>query len=461
MKSIFAAAASLAVLASADAANVVEVAQTEESLTTLVSLVTDNDLVTTLSTSSPITVFAPTNEAFAEYLANIEAPSLDCQASILSLHVIAGAKVEEADLATTSFPVATLGGAKLWNVAQIVPNTTDVGADNTGDGSNDSVVHIVDKVLDGSIATTATYYTYAELDTLVAAVVGAGLVGGGSDGTGTRLDDPCDTYTVFAPSDAAFAAVSSVTDFLLPESPVTDNYLKNQLTELLAYHVLPNKVDSAAVSALADGAKVATLAGSDVTINATALTIEGARLNATGLDILAGLGIVHLVDDVLVPPQFPTETIATFVAGAEEFSTLLSVLSDPSRADLLNAVSTPQTNSWTVFAPTNEAFATFLAANPDATAEDVTKVLQAHIVNTGLLAEGVTALTELDTLAGKVPVSSLDLGATDVKKLNGVIHVVNTVITPPADGTDAPSSSSTMQTSMILACAALFGKAFF
>lgn len=458
MKSIFAAAASLAVLASADAANVVEVAQTVPSLTTLVSLVTANDLGTTLSTASPITVFAPTNEAFAEYLANIEAPSLDCQASILSLHVIAGAKVEEADLATTSFPVATFGGANLWNVAQIVPNTTDVGADNTGNGSNDSVVHIVDKVLDGSIATTATY---AGLDTLVAAVVGAGLVGGGSDGTGTRLDDPCDTYTVFAPSDAAFAAVSSVTDFLLPESPVADNYLKNQLTELLAYHVLPNKVDSAAVLASADGAKVETLAGSDVTINATALTIEGARLNANGLDILAGLGIVHLVDDVLVPPQFPTETIATFVAGAEGFSTLLSILSDPSRADLLNAVSTPQKNSWTVFAPTDEAFATFLAANPDATAEDVTKVLQAHIVNTGLLAEGVTALTELDTLAGKVPVSSLDLGATDVKKLNGVIHVVNTVITPPADGTDAPSSSSTMQTSMILACAALFGKAFF
>jgi len=456
MKSIFAAAASLAVLASADAANVVELAQATDSLSTLVDLVVANDLTGTLSTASPITVFAPTNEAFTEYLGSIKTPSLECQASILSLHVVEE-KIEAADLASLTLPKATLGGANLWSLEQIVANTTDVQADNTGDDVDDSVVHIVNKVLDGSIATTATY---AELNTLVAAVVGAGLLGGGPDGTGTRLDDPCDTYTVFAPTDAAFTAVEGVTDFLLPESPVTDNYLKNQLTELLAYHVLPQKVDSAAVVATADGTTLDTLAGTPVTVNSTELTIQGARLDAGNLDILAGLGIVHLVQDVLVPPEFPVQTIAQFVSGAEGFTTLLSLLT--ARPDLLSAVSDAATNSWTVFAPTDAAFETFLQENPNASDEDVTNVLKLHIVNTGLLASEVTAVTELETLGGMVPVSSLDLDQTDVKQLNGVIHTLNSVIPPPTEPeTDAPSSSSTMQTSMVLACAALFGKAFF
>jgi len=264
----------------------------------------------------------------------------------------------------------------------------------------------------------------------------------------------------FAPTDAAFRDVENVTAFLLPENPVTDNYLKNQLTELLAYHVLPQKVDSAAVGATPDGNTLDTLAGTPVTVNSTELTIQGARLDAGNLDILAGLGIVHLVQDVLVPPEFPVQTIAEYVSGAEGFTTLLSLLI--ARPDLLSAVSDAATNSWTVFAPTNTAFENFLRENPNASDEDVTNVLKLHIVNTGLLASEVTAVTELETLGGMVPVSSLDLNQTDVKQLNGVIHTLNSVIPPPTEPeTDAPSSSSTMQTSMVLACAALFGKAFF
>jgi len=455
MKSIFAAAASLTFLASVNGANVVELAQSQDSLKTLVDLVVANDLADTLSTASPITVFAPTNEAFTEYLSKFEegSPSLECQAEILKLHVLTS-KADQAALLADPLPLASLSGANLWSLDQFDLNATDVGADQTGDDNNDSLVHIVNKVLDGSIATTATYA--GGLDTLVAAVVGAELLGGGADKTGVRLDDPCDTYTVFAPTDAAFAAVKSVTDFILPETVVSDNYLQGLLRSLLTYHVLPNKVVASDVQALQGDTALTTANGEDITAN-PGLTINGKGITAVN-DVLAGLGVVHVVDGVLVPPSFPTETIAEFVVSpaASDFATLVSYLSK--FPDLLDAVSNPATNSWTVFAPTNQAFTNFLVLNPNPSDDDLKKVLQAHIVNTAVLKSEIGS--EFTTIGGAtIPTSSVKLLTTDIKKLNGVIHVVERVIDPNAGS--APSASSTMQTSMVLACAALLGKAFY
>jgi uncharacterized surface protein with fasciclin (FAS1) repeats len=105
-------------------------------------------------------------------------------------------------------------------------------------------------------------------------------------------------YTVFAPTDAAFAALPTGTldNLLRPEN-------KEQLTKLLAYHVIPGQVTS---SQLTSG-EVNTIEGTPVTVkvdNTTnAITVNGARV--TQADIPASNGVVHTVDQVILPPNFP------------------------------------------------------------------------------------------------------------------------------------------------------------
>jgi uncharacterized surface protein with fasciclin (FAS1) repeats len=120
--------------------------------------------------------------------------------------------------------------------------------------------------------------------TLVAAVEAAGLV--------ETLKGP-GPFTVFAPTDAAFAALpaGTVEDLLKPEN-------KDQLVAVLTYHVLPGKVMS---TDLSEGLTAATVQGADVTI-----TLEGgAKVNGAVIstaDIEASNGVIHVIDSVILPP---------------------------------------------------------------------------------------------------------------------------------------------------------------
>ena len=120
--------------------------------------------------------------------------------------------------------------------------------------------------------------------TLVAAVEAAGLV--------ETLKGP-GPFTVFAPTDAAFAALpaGTVEDLLKPEN-------KDQLVAVLTYHVVPGKVMS---TDLTEGLTAATVQGADVTI-----TLEGgAKVNGAVIstaDIEASNGVIHVIDSVILPP---------------------------------------------------------------------------------------------------------------------------------------------------------------
>ena len=120
--------------------------------------------------------------------------------------------------------------------------------------------------------------------TLVAAVEAAGLV--------ETLKGP-GPFTVFAPTDAAFAALpaGTVEDLLKPEN-------KDQLVAVLTYHVVPDKVMS---TDLSEGLTAATVQGADVTI-----TLEGgAKVNGAVIstaDIEASNGVIHVIDSVILPP---------------------------------------------------------------------------------------------------------------------------------------------------------------
>ncbi len=121
--------------------------------------------------------------------------------------------------------------------------------------------------------------------TLVAAVEAAGLV--------ETLKGP-GPFTVFAPTDAAFAALpaGTVEDLLKPEN-------KDKLVAVLTYHVVPGKVMS---TDLSEGLTAATVQGGNVTI-----TLEGgAKVNGAAIstaDIEASNGVIHVIDAVILPPM--------------------------------------------------------------------------------------------------------------------------------------------------------------
>lgn len=121
--------------------------------------------------------------------------------------------------------------------------------------------------------------------TLVAAVQAAGLV--------DTLKGP-GPFTVFAPTDAAFAALpaGTVEDLLKPEN-------KEKLASILTYHVLPGQVIS---TDLSEGMMAATVQGSKVTITLEGgPKVNGAPISAT--DIAASNGVIHVIDQVILPPE--------------------------------------------------------------------------------------------------------------------------------------------------------------
>jgi len=124
-----------------------------------------------------------------------------------------------------------------------------------------------------------------ELSTLVEAVTAAGLV--------ETLEEP-GPYTVFAPTNAAFEALGGTLETLLEPAN------KAELSEILTYHVVPGELSSAELS---DGQKLETVQGGslEVEIGSGEVTVNGAKV-ATA-DVEASNGIVHVIDEVLTPPQ--------------------------------------------------------------------------------------------------------------------------------------------------------------
>jgi uncharacterized surface protein with fasciclin (FAS1) repeats len=96
-------------------------------------------------------------------------------------------------------------------------------------------------------------------------------------------------FTVFAPTDAAFAKVPKADlDALLAD--------KAKLTKVLTYHVVPGKVMAKDVKA----GKVKTVQGGEITVATTGgVTVDGAKVSAT--DIVADNGVIHVIDSVIMP----------------------------------------------------------------------------------------------------------------------------------------------------------------
>ncbi len=124
------------------------------------------------------------------------------------------------------------------------------------------------------------------LSTLVAAVKAGGLV------ETLKGDGP---FTVFAPTDEAFAALPEGTleDLLKPEN-------KDKLVAILTYHVVPGKVKS---TDLKDGMMAQTVEGNKVTVKIAGNKVNINEANVAMADIMATNGVVHVIDRVILPPS--------------------------------------------------------------------------------------------------------------------------------------------------------------
>ena len=276
--------------------NIVEVAQNNPDLSILVEAVVAAGLAPTLSTGS-LTVFAPTNAAFAALLGELGITKDALLANkplltaVLTYHVL-GSKVARADVplgkAITPvsggfFKIESSNGLKITDGRNRVTNitATDIYATN-------GVVHLVDRVLlpaDKDIVATAS--ALPDFSILVEAVVAAGLVG--------TLQGP-GPFTVFAPTNAAFAS-------LLAELGVTKQALladKALLTSVLTYHVVPARVLKAEVPV---NTAITTVQGQSFTVNASLVITDQKqrKSNIVATDVFTSNGVIHAVDTVILP----------------------------------------------------------------------------------------------------------------------------------------------------------------
>ena len=249
------------------------------------------------------------------------------------------------------------------------------------------------------------------------------------------------TFTVFAPTDEAFAA--------LPDGMLEDLLADpNTLKQILLYHVVGDVVMAETVVTL-DNAE--TLEGSTVAIEVVDGNVFLNDSQVTSTDIEASNGVVHVIDKVLVPEMEEAvsndvvedvKSIAE-VAVAGGFNTLVAALG---AADLVETLSGD--GAFTVFAPTDEAFAALPEGMLEgllADTEALTQILLYHVVGDVVKAETVVTLDEAETLAGdKVSIEVVDgnvfvndskVTSTDIEASNGVIHVIDKVLVPGMDET--------------------------
>lgn len=228
-------------------------------------------------------------------------------------------------------------------------------------------------------------------------------------------------FTVFAPSDTAFDAFEKANPGVLASLSVAD------LTNVLKYHV----ISGAAVKStdLKNGQLAKTLAGPVVAVDlSSGVKVGGATV--TTADIAASNGVIHVIDTILLPPK----DIIEVATAAGNFTKLAAALTS---ANLVDALKGP--GPFTVFAPTDEAFAK-LAAAP--TGEALANILQYHVLNgiagpLDLKDKGVVTTLSgspalIETSAG-AKIAGANITKTNIVASNGVIHVIDTVIVPPAN----------------------------
>ena len=274
------------------------------------------------------------------------------------------------------------------------------------------------------------------LSSLVAAVVEAGLV------DTLNSEGP---FTVLAPTNAAFQEFLNANGW----GSVAD-IPDDALVQVLLNHVISGEVKSTDLVTLGSGYTNSLAVGPNNTnISLYFNTTDGVKFNGissvSSADIEASNGVVHVVDKVIGLP-----TIVDFAVSNPNFSTLVTALTrEDLTFDYVGALSNASSDPFTVFAPTNDAFANLLDFLNATGLEDIDEptlkaTLDHHAVaNANVLSTQLTDDMLIETLGGTITANvtggarlidmndrTSDIIAVDVQAVNGVIHVINEVVLP-------------------------------
>ena len=398
----------------------------------LVAALNHVDLISTLEGTGPFTLFAPTDQAFADAgidLANFQTAEENSTLSdILLYHVISGSVASNA---ITDGMVATMvNGDKakfglnngVVTIGTATVTTADVQASN-------GIIHVIDQILMPPEDIPATASLTGIHNSLVSAVLQAGLLTT-LEGTGP--------FTVFAPTDQAFSDAGI--DLASLDNPQGNAVLE----DILLYHVVSGEVMSTDVTECmeadsANGQPLAFKIDDGVMVN---------DANVTMADVIASNGIIHVIDKVLTPTDSPNDIPRTAQCTGVHDSLVAGVI----QAELLETLQGP--GPFTIFAPTDQAFADAgidLAAldNPSGK-QTLSDILLYHVVSGEVPASNVTECmtataangqTLAFTVGSGVMVNDANVTVADVNTSNGVIHVIDKVLTPSDSPNNIPRTA--------------------
>ena len=389
-------------------------------------IVANDDVNSLLDSETDLTVLVPNNDAIDAYAAAMGMTTADFIASESAVdmalyHIVPNSAIMFSALSGESVVTTALGMPISFQENEVV-NATDVAAADL-EASN-GVIHLLDEV----VALSDGIYQWLDASTqhnyLTAAVNFLGLDGAFS-AIGTR--------TIFAPTDGAILAYADANDL-----SIFDIVYNPEFLDALLVH----SVGSAALTSgdLLAAANVTADSGDDLFITSSEGAVYVNAAEVTNADNLTQNGIVHVVNEIIMPMNFLSDAIAD--AGLTLLDTLLTL------TGIIDELSVPA--NYTVFAPTDSAIMAFLEAEEltlDELLLDVdglTEGLLLHVVDDLLASTDLEDGDQLMTLAGDAVLVEVEEGSVmvggaavvqaDIPADNGILHLMGAVLTPYIEG---------------------------
>ncbi|HKL88098.1 MAG TPA: fasciclin domain-containing protein [Salinibacter sp.] len=420
-----------------DRIDIVERASITEGLETLTSAVQAAGLDASdspLRNDDPVTVFAPVNSAFDPLDVDELTGDSEILNRVLTHHAVSG-QITSDQLSDGQTPTTLEGGSVEIGVSDGTVTVNGIPVSTADIQTRNGVVHVIDGVLLERLDVVQRATVTSNLSTLTTAVGAAGLA------DALKGDGP---FTVFAPVDSAFA------DYNV--EALTGN--QNLLSRVLEYHAISGQAITS--DQLSSGESPQTLEGGTITIGVNDGVSLNERVTVTTTDIEVRNGVVHLLDDVLLRRT----NVVQRALVTPNFSILADLVSQAGLADDLSN----EDGTFTVFAPTNDAFLAALDDNDNGEIDDgevpsnAADLLQYHVANSvfyaadeptapsgAMIPEGDTDVSTLEgsNLLVRRDGSSVTLNpeneassviAPDVDVTNGVIHGIDTVLSIPSSG---------------------------
>lgn len=429
--------------------------QNNSDYSTLLEALEIAGLVETLNGSAEYTVFAPNNAAFATFLndngfASLEDVPVDVLTNVLLNHVVAGTN-NSGSLSTGYINSLAVFGSTTNNLSLYINTSSGVRINNVSSvtsadiGASNGVIHAVDAVI--GIPTIVTQATAnPDFSVLVDALIAASDAN--TDYVALLSGSAASPFTVFAPTNDAFTSLLATLG-----AASLDDIPQPVLQLVLNYHVIAGA--NVRAEDLTEGQTATTFQGEDITISLTngpqIIDATGMPANIIVTNVQTGNGVVHAIDKVILPQEV-IDIIDPTITNLAMMTSDLSILSEALEITGLDTVLDDRNAEFTVFAPTNSSFETFLSGNGFGSIGDVpvdvlTQVILNHALtgialSSGLETSYTTTLATYGTTDnnlslyintdGGVTLNGISTVATpDVLAANGVVHIVDGVIALP------------------------------